>query len=233
MSWAIRADSKVEPEARDELKLRQILGQKAKPGESPQAAVPESDRVDGRRARSERSRAKIVDAVMKLVQGGEIQPDPQKVADLAKVSLRTVYRHFDDSESLFKELSVVCEKMCMPIFMQPYTSTHWTDQIRENLDRRVQVFEQIMHFRIATSARRFRSATLMRDYKRYVRLERLGVESLLPAELKSDTDILEAIDVLLCFETYQRLRLENGHSPSKAKEILEKMLDSMLIGFVR
>lgn len=195
------------------------------------AQTAEADPVDGRRARSERSRSRIVEAIVKLVQSGDIHPDPQKVADLAEVSLRTVYRHFDDSESLFKEISSACEELCMPLFMQPYTSANWKEQLRENLARRVQVFEQVMYLRISTNARRFRSDTLMRDYKRYVRFERLGVESLIPSDIQARAEILEALDVLLCFDTYHRLRLESGHSPAKSEAILGSMMDAILRGY--
>ena len=65
----------------------------------------EDDVVDGRVQRSIRSRQRILDALVELVEEGELQPTGQQVADRAGVGERTVFRHFEDMETLHAELS--------------------------------------------------------------------------------------------------------------------------------
>src|SRR3954468_24432317 len=58
-------------------------------------------RVDGRTARSERTRNAIVDAHVGLIQEGDLPPTADRIAKLAGVSLRALWSHFADMEALF------------------------------------------------------------------------------------------------------------------------------------
>lgn len=51
--------------------------------------------------RSARTRTAVVDALLALINEGNLRPTAREVADQAGVSLRSVYVHFDDVESLF------------------------------------------------------------------------------------------------------------------------------------
>jgi AcrR family transcriptional regulator len=57
--------------------------------------------VDGRLARGERARGAIVDALLALIDRGDLRPSAARVAARAGVSLRSVFQHFSDVESLF------------------------------------------------------------------------------------------------------------------------------------
>ncbi|MFI5889302.1 TetR/AcrR family transcriptional regulator [Actinoplanes sp. NPDC051513] len=58
-------------------------------------------RVDGRTARSERTRTAIVDAHLQLIREGDLRPTAEKIAKQAGVSLRALWSHFADMEALF------------------------------------------------------------------------------------------------------------------------------------
>src|SRR5438309_5937138 len=58
---------------------------------------------DGRAARSVRTRRAIVDAMRALHHEGDLRPTAPRVAERAGVSLRTVWQHFDDLETLLFE----------------------------------------------------------------------------------------------------------------------------------
>ncbi len=57
--------------------------------------------LDGRAARSLRTRNRVVDAMLDLIDEGHVRPPAALVAQRAGVSLRSVYQHFDDLETLF------------------------------------------------------------------------------------------------------------------------------------
>ena len=61
----------------------------------------EKDKVDGRAARAERTRNAVVDALLDLIDEGNLQPTALEVAKRAGVSPRIVYFHFDDHARLF------------------------------------------------------------------------------------------------------------------------------------
>jgi AcrR family transcriptional regulator len=56
--------------------------------------------IDGRRLRSARSQEAIVDAILDLLRETGERPAAHDVAARAGVSLRTLFRHFDDVDSL-------------------------------------------------------------------------------------------------------------------------------------
>jgi AcrR family transcriptional regulator len=58
---------------------------------------------DGRRARRDRSRDQAVDAFLDLVDEGVARPTAQQVAERSGVSLRSIFRIFDDVETLHTE----------------------------------------------------------------------------------------------------------------------------------
>src|SRR3954452_3943719 len=60
----------------------------------------ESVSGDGRAARSVRTRRAIVDALRALHHEGDLRPTAPRVAERAGVSVRTVWQHFEDLETL-------------------------------------------------------------------------------------------------------------------------------------
>lgn len=58
--------------------------------------------TDGRTARRERNRTAVLDAVLELFGEDQTYPTPDEVATRSGVSLRSVYRYFDDRESLVR-----------------------------------------------------------------------------------------------------------------------------------
>ena len=59
---------------------------------------------DGRIQRSERSRQLIIEAMIDLINNGNLIPTAQQVADQAGVAIRTVFRHFTEMEKLYGEI---------------------------------------------------------------------------------------------------------------------------------
>jgi len=65
---------------------------------------PTPTELDGRFARSARTRTKIVDAMYALIREGTLIPTAQQVATRADVGIRTVFRHFSDMEQLYRAI---------------------------------------------------------------------------------------------------------------------------------
>src|SRR5436190_20508805 len=57
--------------------------------------------VDGRTARAQRTREAVVDALLQLINEGDLRPTAPRIAERAKVSVRSVFQHFDDLEGLY------------------------------------------------------------------------------------------------------------------------------------
>ncbi|NGO76311.1 TetR/AcrR family transcriptional regulator [Streptomyces sp. YC504] len=66
----------------------------------PVARARSGPATDGRTARSQRTRLSIIDAIRALNAAGDLRPTAPRIAKQAGVSLRTVWQHFEDMESL-------------------------------------------------------------------------------------------------------------------------------------
>ena len=62
-------------------------------------------RLDGRLARSARTRHAVVDALLDLLGEGDLRPTAARIAERAGVSLRLVFHHFDDVDAIYNELA--------------------------------------------------------------------------------------------------------------------------------
>jgi TetR/AcrR family transcriptional regulator of autoinduction and epiphytic fitness len=64
------------------------------------APVVPPEPVDGRTARAVRTREAIVDATIALLAEGDLKPSAPRIAERAGVSVRSIFQHFDDLETL-------------------------------------------------------------------------------------------------------------------------------------
>lgn len=205
--------------------MRQTTASYAPIGTSPTAL---SKVPDGRFERSRSSRAKIVAAMLSLVGDGDVQPSAAKVAETAKVGLRTVFRHFDDMDSLYREMSEVIEAKIRPTLLKPFEATDWRGRVRELAARRVAIFETILPYRISASLKRFQSTFLMQDYRRMLRLERESIEAILPEALLADAVQVNVLHVTLNFQCWRLLRHDQELSVDKAQTVFLRLVDAVL-----
>ena len=185
---------------------------------------------DGRRERSRSSRAKIVHAMLDLVQRGDVAPSAARVADHAGVGLRTVFRHFDDMDSLYREMSEQIEAKVMPIVLRSYDDGDWQSQLGQLAKRRAIVFEAILPYRISANIKRYQSPFLMQDYVRLLKLERQLVEALLPRAVIADALTLEALHVALSFQSWRLLRHDQNLPPAQAAAVVQRLVSNVIAG---
>ncbi|TAJ72386.1 MAG: TetR/AcrR family transcriptional regulator [Phenylobacterium sp.] len=183
--------------------------------------LPDPEVADGRRRRGMDNRARIVAAMIEMVRADEIAPSAERVAARADVGLRTVFRHFQDMDSLYREMSVVIEAEIRAIIDQPLQAQAGPARVIELIGRRARAFETIAPFRRAAEAFRHRSKFLGSDYARLVTQLRAILERELPPPVAGDPMKLEALDLLLSFEAWARLRREQHLTVEQAKAVLE------------
>jgi AcrR family transcriptional regulator len=189
--------------------------------------APKPETLDGRHRRSERSRARIVDALLELVLAGKTTPNAEEVAATAKVGIRSVFRHFNDMESLYREMSLRLESEFMQAAKLPFTSTDWRGKLVEMIDRRFAVFERIAPYRRAADGYRLRSPALQADIEKLDRFLRMRLQYVVPAEAL-DTDRIEVLDMILSFEGWNRLRHTQGLSPDAARRVTDVTVERLL-----
>ncbi|MFN7179806.1 TetR/AcrR family transcriptional regulator [Hyphomonas sp.] len=187
-----------------------------------------TEESDGRRQRSERSRAQIIDALFALIREGDVSPSAAKVAERAGVGLRTVFRHFEDMDSLYVEMAERISAEIMPLVNTPFSSTDWRERLREHCGRRIEIYERIFPVRVSANIRRFGSQFLMEEYRRNLAMEQELLKVHLPDEILSDPIRFAAIDTALGFQTWRRLRQDLQMPVEEASAVVRLTLDRLI-----
>jgi len=186
-----------------------------------QQTQPKNEAVDGRMVRRHNNRRRIVAAMLELVRAGVISPGAEEVAARAGVGLRTVFRHFDDMDSLYREMAEAMRIELQPIVAAPLSSRGWKGRLDEIVDRRSRLFERAMPFKNAADVHRHRSAFLRKDYETMRSAERTALQAALPAALTNNKEFFEALDQALSFSTWQHLRRDQKLTQDQARQTIQ------------
>ena len=179
---------------------------------------------DGRKQRSVASHRRIVAALVGLIGEGTLAPSAELVADRASVGLRSVFRHFKDMDSLYREMHASLAAEMAELAQQAFKATTRDGKILELVDRRAVAFERLAPFLRAAQLHRHQSAALQAGHRECVHRLRQPVIDLLGA---GSTNVA-AIDLLLSFEAWQRLRTDQGLDPAAARQVLQRIIAAVL-----
>ena len=185
--------------------------------------------VDGRRARSERSRLAIVDAAIQLMGSGVLVPTAQQISDQAGVGIRTFFRHFADMESLFLAVDGQMRDSYEAVFLGGDRGGNLEQRLEHAVEHHADAFDSVKPIMLSTLAQLWRSEVVRKNYARSQRGLRKDLEDWLP-ELKSlPRDRREAVDALASFDMWHRLREHQGLSRKASIDIIHGMLKHLIL----
>lgn len=193
-----------------------------------EALKEETPLSDGRRARSQASRSKIIRAMMDLIESGDMNPSTANVAKKAGVGLRSLFRHFEDKDAIYREVDAILVKAYRPIIEAPYVSDSWQDRLMETIERRCEVSEAIAPYRISTTAARRRSKFLKESFQQLYDTEKMRLNSILPRQLHTDTPLGRTILVAMSFDTWRMLREDEHLSASATVDAVKQIVGEVV-----
>jgi len=159
-----------------------------------------------------------------------MSPSAVSVAEQANVGLRTVFRHFEDMDSIYDEMTEELMAVVMPKIVAPFHATAWRDRLIEMLDRRADLYEMVFPMRVCMTLRYHQSAFIQEQYKRDLNLERSSLKSILPKQVASDRTVFSALEVILGFPTWRKMRQDQNLSVAGAKKTVRLMIDGVIAG---
>ena len=190
--------------------------------------VAKKEKTDGRKQRSVRSRDQIKTSILTLIRAGNYSPRAIDISEHSGLSMRTVFRHIDDMESLLREIAGDMQKEVLPRFLQPYTATDWRGQLDEGIARRVAAWEDILPIRMSASLSRFRSKFLFEEYQQVLELERAGLRSVLPDSISGDEVLFQALNEAMGVSCWINLRMDQNLSPDAAEAVVRRTVDALI-----
>ena len=185
--------------------------------------------VDGRRARRHRSRDLAVDALLDLLSEGVVRPTAQQVAERSGVSLRSIFRIFDDVESLN---AAACERQVTRVrhlFVDVPTEGSLTARIDQVVTINGRLYESIAPVRRAALRTAPESAAVQETLERARGWVRGEVERVFADELRgSKRDTVAGLELALSFEAWDQLRTAQGLSATRTASTVTQLLQSLL-----
>lgn len=167
-------------------------------------------------------------AIVEPIRDGVLEPTAEQVSDRAGLAMRTVFRHFNDMDSLYREISRRMYSRVQSIADQPLEADNWRTALEQLVDRRARVYEELMPMRMSANALRHRSAFLQEENRRFIRLARGMLRQVLPREVAQDRSCFETLDALLSFDMWIRLRRDQRLSAQEARRILQDGVGGIL-----
>jgi AcrR family transcriptional regulator len=202
-------------------------------GPMPGQTTSRIPRTDGRTARAERTREAIADAVLSLLEEGHLRPTAHDVAGRAEVSLRSVFQHFADMETL---LASVAERQTATVLSQALyvpDDGPLPERINALVAERARLHELITPVRRAgllhepfSPAIAERLRWIREQARREVsKVFALELERLPAAERRL---LLETLSVATSWTTWEALRRHQGLSRPQAENAMRIMVESLL-----
>lgn len=203
------------------------------PPSHPQSGAPRqadavAPKVDGRITRSVVTRQKIVAALTALVEEGQLSPTAEQVAVRAKVGLRTVFRHFDDMDSLYREINQIVEAHVTPMLQVRLQAPTWKERVLETIELRSEIYDRIAAHYLAAQVHRHQSPYLAQNIMAGAKLQRDLLKLLMPPEATQDTHLLDALDLTMSLDAWVRLRREQGLTAPDARQVIRLAVTTML-----
>ncbi|MBI4518585.1 MAG: TetR/AcrR family transcriptional regulator [Deltaproteobacteria bacterium] len=190
-------------------------------------------RIDGRKARRAGTRAAVVDALLDLLEDGELRPTGPRIAARAGVSLRSIFQHFTDIEALFAAAADRQTERIRALASPVTGQGPLSQRLAAFAAQRARIFEAITPVRRAALlmepfspeiARRLRQARAAARRE----IERVFAPELSPLPASEQSEVLAALDAASGFSTWYTLRAHQDLAPEPALRVMTRLLANLL-----
>jgi AcrR family transcriptional regulator len=190
--------------------------------------------VDGRSAIRDRNREAVLDAVLDLFSEDNLSPGPEEVALRVGLSVRSVYRYFDDHDSLTRAAIARNIERVTPRFLIPAIGEGaLDDRIGRFVDSRLRLHAEVGATVRAGRIRATFDPLVRADLEASRAFLRGQVERHFAPELSTDDAVrdgsrLAAVDALLGFGSLDHYLVDRGLAPAEARPMLVDALGALL-----
>jgi TetR/AcrR family transcriptional regulator of autoinduction and epiphytic fitness len=194
---------------------------------------PSGQPADGRAARSRRTRLAIIDAIRALNTDGDLRPTAPRIAKRAGVSLRTVWMHFDDLESLLAHAGRRDVEILLSLLEPIPPRGPLTGRIEAFVEQRARLLE--------TMAPSWRAARIHEPFSEQLRLikqetlalARADVETVFGPELaqlpsRPRKELMDALLATSVWPHWDTLRTDLHLDKEEARRVLARTVTGLL-----
>jgi AcrR family transcriptional regulator len=185
-------------------------------------------RVDGRTARSERTRKAIVDAHLQLIREGDLRPTADRIAKQAGVSLRALWSHFADMEALLAASGQRALELRDAVHRPIPLHLRLDDRIQAYCKQRARLLEQIAPVAKAASLKEPFSPALQQHRRLHVSRVRDELVELFGTEIGGRDELLNALVAVSMWPAWATWREAMGLPVAAARTALIRTVTALL-----
>lgn len=200
---------------------------------SPGSARPSST-ADGRNLRRDRNRGAVVEALLALTREGNLAPTTEEIAARAGISVRSLYRYFDDIDALIRTAIGRQQQHVAPLLpLDIPPGLPLDERARHFTAARVRLLDGIGPVgRLARSVAATQPLVLA-ELTRVRAALRAQLTEVFRPELDALPDerrppVVTAADVVCSWEAYDLMRHDQGLEPEQAAESMRVALLALL-----
>lgn len=189
--------------------------------------------TDGRRQRSARTRQRLIEAYLELLEQHPNGPTSARIAEQAGCSQRSVYQHFPDLRTLGLAAADHAWRLASAQAGAREVDSDRLSRIRSEVETRSAACDQWLPLWRSMLRNQHDSGELLRrvEWTRDTMLARL--ELMYQPELSARSEgerreVLIALEALTDFETWARMRQRHGLSVKAAREVWINAIDRIL-----
>jgi AcrR family transcriptional regulator len=192
-----------------------------------------TETVDGRTARRDRNREAVLDAVLELFAEDQLAPNAADVAARSGVSLRSVYRYYEDIDELVRAAMARHLERIEPLLEIPELGEGaFDDRVHRMVEYRMRLYEAVAPTMRAALVRTPINPVLGERIAWSRELLQNQAEAMFRPELSKlpaaeRRAVSAALDTLLQFESAEHLRVTRGYSPALTSDILRRSITAL------
>jgi TetR/AcrR family transcriptional regulator, regulator of autoinduction and epiphytic fitness len=189
--------------------------------------------LDGRTARSARTRDAVVRALLGLISEGDVRPTAGRIAERAGISLRSVYVHFDDLDDLFLAAAAEQRGRVFALTRKLPDTGPFEIRLIAFVEQRARVLEAIAAVAKAAALQEPFSPAIAATTTAAREFGRAELQSVFAIELANLDPMLrdhalDACDTLTAADSWDFLRVRRKLSPQAAAATLATSLRLLL-----
>jgi DNA-binding transcriptional regulator YbjK len=181
--------------------------------------------VDGRRARTERGRTAVIDAMIDLVQEGHRPVTAEEVAARAQVSISSLFRYFDGLQELQAHtITRFTERYASAFEITDYCLGDRSQRISTYVSSRIALYQLIEPMARLLRARAYEHPNLQ-DFLHRMRINQTHQAAV---HLEVGPDLAQTIATLTSFESWDQLTNDHLRNERQLGALWTSALEALL-----
>ena len=127
-------------------------------------------------------------------------------------------------ETLFSTMNDQLNAEVASLFVEKVQTGSFEDRVDALIERRMTIFGKLAPYVRSSTIQRWRSAFLQAEHERTIRVLRRDLRRWLPEIESAPTEVADALEMILSFEAWNRLRVDQRLSLRRTALVLHRSI---------